>query len=266
MDSRASDLPHLQLLTEAVDRFAAALEAAGSAGGLDRPVPSLGRWTVADVGAHLAGVHRWCAGIVREGRRPARGDVPAGRDGPAATYRREAAAMLGVLGAADPEQACWTMDRTDRRAAFWPRRQLHEVVVHLWDVRSVDDPTPDALADVPATVAADGVDELLQMAPTRLGSTRAPLPGALTLRATDTGSRWVLGPDWLQHDPAPGASAPTAGVGRTSAADLSGTGAAAHVEGPARALLLHVWGRGPFAAVDGDTATLRAFDRAAVRA
>jgi hypothetical protein len=56
------------------------------------------------------------------------------------------------------------------------------------------------------------------------------------------------GPDWLPVQPAPGRSA------------------AAHVEGPARALLLHVWGRGLFATVGGDPATLRAFDRAPVRA
>ena len=201
MDSRASGLPHLDLLADAVGRFADALDAAVAADALDRPVPPL-RWTVGEVAAHLAGVHRWCAGLVREGRRPQRGSVPAGRDGLAATYRQEAADMLDVLRAADPDQPCWTMDRTDRRAAFWPRRQLHEVVVHLWDVRSVDDPTPGALADVPADVAADGVDELLQMAATRLGANRAPLPGPLALHATDTGTRWLLGTDWLLADPA----------------------------------------------------------------
>ncbi|MFC3689806.1 maleylpyruvate isomerase N-terminal domain-containing protein [Aquipuribacter hungaricus] len=248
MDSRASALPHLDLLADAVGRFAAALDAAEAGGGLDRPVPALTRWTVADVGAHLAGVHRWCAALVRDGRRPRRGSVPAGRDGLAVTYRAEAAAMLDVLRDADPDQPCWTMDRTDRRAAFWPRRQLHEVVVHLWDVRSVDDPTPDALDDVPAEVASDGADELLQMAPTRLGSTRAPLPGPLALHATDTGARWLLGPDWLPADPG---------------ACLE---AAASIEAPARALLLHVWGRGTPATSTGDEATLRAFARAAIRA
>lgn len=251
MDSRASTLPHLALLEGVVGLFAATLEQAEAADGLDRRVPSPA-WTVGEVAAHLAGVHRWCAALVTEGRRPARGSVPADRDGLAATYRTEAAAMLDVLRAADPEQACWTMDRTDRRAAFWPRRQLHEVVVHLWDVRSVDDPTPGALADVAAPVAADGVDELLQMAATRLGSTRAPLPGPLALHATDTGTRWLLGTDWLLADPA--------------AASEVDAEAAAGVEGPAHALLLHVWGRGPFAEVRGDRATLRAFDRATIRA
>lgn len=260
MDSRASTLPHLDLLADVVERFAAALDAAERSGGLDRPVPSLTRWTVGDVGAHLAGVHRWCAGAVREGRRPGRSSVPAERDGLAATYRTEAAAMLGVLRATDPAQACWTLDRTDRRAGFWPRRQLHEVVVHLWDVRSVDDPTPDALADVSALVAADGVDELLQMAPTRLGSTRAPLPTPLALHATDTGTRWLLGTDWLPVEPAVGDA-----VGGSAAEAGSQPGGPARIEAPAHALLLHVWGRGRFATVSGDPATLRAFDRATIR-
>lgn len=246
MDTRRPGLPHLDLLAGAVGSFAAELGRAEAAGGLDRPVPSLHGWDVGQVGAHLAGVHRWCAGLVHEGGRPQRGSVPAGREGLAATYRAEAAAMLDVLRGVDPEQPCWTLDRTDRRAAFWPRRQLHEVVVHLWDVRSVDDPTPDALADVAPDVATDGVDELLQMAATRLGSTRAPLPGPLALHATDTGTRWLLGTDWLL--------------------DGDGPEAAAWLEAPARALLLHVWGRGPSAATDGDPAVLRAFDRARIRA
>ena len=141
------------------------------------------------------------------------------------------------------------MDRTDRRAGFWLRRQLHEVVVHLWDVRSVDDPTPDALADVPAEVDADGVDELLQLAPTRLGSTRSPLPTALALHATDTGSRWLLDTDWLLADPTTASAEP-----------------AAELAGSARGLLLRVWGRGDHAAASGDVEVLRAFDRAPFRA
>lgn len=241
MDSRLSPLEHLDLLGDATARFTAALVDADP----DAPAPALTAWSVGHVARHLVGVHRWCTAVVRDGTRPARSSTPAVDGDLVDAYRTAADELLGVLAATDPDRACWTMDAGDRRAGFWSRRQLHEVLVHLWDVRSAVDPTPAALADVPAEVCADGVDELLQMMPTRLGRNRAPLPGPLGLHATDLDRRWLLGPDWLQDGPA--------------------LEAAASVRAPARELLLHVWGRPAPVALDGDPAVLRAFDRAPCR-
>lgn len=242
MDSRASTLPHLDLLADVTTRFAAALDGTDP----DRPVPSLTGWGVGEVGRHLIEVHRWCAGIVRDGGRPQPLGASQVEGDLAAAYRASAAELMAVLRAVDPDEPRWTMDRADRRAGFWARRQVHEVAVHLWDVRSVDDPTPAALADVPAAVAADGVDELLQLASARIGRTGAPLPGPLALHAVDTGSRWLLGTDWLLEDP-------------------STVEAAARLVGTARGLLLRVWGRGDHAVASGDADVLGAFDRAPLR-
>lgn len=241
MDSRRPALDHLAVLPGLTEAFAVALAAADPGA-----VPvATGRWRVRDVGAHLLGVHRWAAEVVRLGVRPPRLERPAVADGGLVDgYRAAAAELLAVLREVDPERQCWTLDRTDRRAGFWPRRQVHETAVHLWDVRSPVDPAPTALADLPAGLGADGVDELLQMMPSRLGRSRVPLPGPLALHATDVDRRWLLGTDWLP------------------ASDVEPVAA---VAAPERDLLLHVWGRGRFAVVDGDAATLRAFDRAPCR-
>ncbi|WP_380169216.1 maleylpyruvate isomerase family mycothiol-dependent enzyme [Jannaschia sp. R86511] len=249
MDSRRPALDHLSVLPVLTGRFAAALAAAD----LDAVPAATGRWRVRDVGLHLLGVHRWAAEVVRRGTRPPRagaagstaGPVGPGDDELVPAYRAAADELLAVLAEVDPERECWTLDRTDRRAGFWVRRQVHETAVHLWDVRSPVDATPEALADLDPDLCADGVDELLQLLPSRLGAARAPLPGLLALRATDLDRRWLLGPDWLP-----------------SAADAVPV---ATVEAPARGLLLHVWGRGRFATTAGDPATLRAFDRAPAR-
>jgi uncharacterized protein (TIGR03083 family) len=243
MDSRRSPLDHLGLLEHVTGLFATSLVAAD----LAAPAPALHGWTVGDVGAHLVGVHRWATAIVREGTRPQRRNRPDDVVDVVSAYPPAAGELLRALREADPDSPAWTLDRSDRRVGFWARRQLHEVVVHLWDVRSPAQATPEAIADVPAEVCADGVDELLQMMATRLGRDPVPLPGPLALHATDTAGRWLLLPDWTLAEP-PEASA-----------------AGASVVAPARELLLHVWGRGRFAEVSGDPATLHAFDRAPCR-
>lgn len=243
MDSRRSPLDHLDLLHQLTQHCADSLAAAD----LAAPAHALPGWTVGDVGVHLVGVHRWTTAIVRGRTRPALQNRPDDVTDVVADYPPAAGDLLGALGAADLDAEAWTLDRSDRRVGFWARRQLHEVVVHLWDVRSAAEATPAAIADVPVEVCADGVDELLQMMASRLGRDPVPLPGPLVLAATDTGGRWLLLPDWTLAE-RPG-SAP----------------ASASVTAPARELLLHVWGRGRFAEVSGDPATLSAFDRAPCR-
>lgn len=245
MDSRRSPLDHLGLLERVTGLFGAALASAD----LAAPAPALNGWTVADVGAHVIGVHRWVITIVREGTRPPRQNRPDDVVDVVADYPPAADELLRVLREADPDASAWSLDRADRRVGFWVRRQLHEVVVHLWDVRSAADPTPGAIDDVESAVCADGVDEMLQMTATRLGREPDPLPGRLGLHATDTGESWLLLPDWTLAEQTPDPSEqPTASVAA-----------------PARELLLHVWGRGRFAEASGDEATLRAFDRAPCR-
>jgi uncharacterized protein (TIGR03083 family) len=246
MDSLRSTrrVDHRTALAEVTTAMAAALETAPH----DVRTHGLPRWTAADVGAHLTGVHRWAAEIVRTGHRAGRTNLPDLAGPTAAEYRAAATELLDVLGATDPDRPCWTLDPTDRRAGFWARRQLHEALVHLWDVRSTTAGAP-PITDLPPELCADGVDEFLQVFPPRIGpSSHRPLPGPLLLRATDAPAAWWIAPDWSVEP------------GERDA------GATAH--GPAGALLLFVWGRavGPAVETTGDPAVVAEFLRAQCRA
>src|SRR4051812_13747257 len=162
MDSARSapQIDHLAALAAVTDAMARALETVPPA----EPTTGLPRWTASDVGAHLTGVHRWAAEIVRTGHRAGRTNLPDLAGPTAGEYRAAATALLDVLAATDPDRPCWTLDRTDRRVGFWARRQLHEALVHLWDVRSTAPGAP-LLTDLSPELCADGVDEFLQVFP-----------------------------------------------------------------------------------------------------
>jgi uncharacterized protein (TIGR03083 family) len=121
-------------------------------------------------------------------------------------------------------------------ASFWRRRQLHETLVHLWDVR-----TPAGLGvDVAPEVWADTVDEVvtvMQPRQVRMGRME-PLPAPIALVATDVRAAWRTASVHDDHDKA-----------------------AVEVRGPASDLALMLWGRRapddvPSLVVDGDRAVL----------
>ena len=102
--------------------------------------------------------------------------------------------------------------------AFWHRRQLHETLIHLWDLR-----TAGGLDLVVGPVLwADTVDEavtVMHPRQVRLGRASAP-PVRLGLAATDLDRTWSL-----------------------SAAADAPAARAATLTGPAEALALLVWRR-----------------------
>jgi len=102
--------------------------------------------------------------------------------------------------------------------AFWYRRQLHETLIHLWDLRTAGG--PDLV--VAPVIWADTVDEVVTvMHPRQVRLGRAPAPAVrLELAATDRDRTWSV------------SASPTAPEGRT-----------ATVRGPAEALALLVWRR-----------------------
>jgi uncharacterized protein (TIGR03083 family) len=246
MDSVRSSrrVDHRTALAEVTTAMTAALETAPP--GIR--TSGLPRWTAHDVGAHLTGVHRWAAQIIRSGTRAGRTNLPELAGPTAEEYRAAATELLDVLAGTDPDRSCWTLDRSDRRVGFWARRQLHEALVHLWDVRSTAVGTP-LLPDVPPERCADGVDEFLHVFPPRIGpAARRPLPGPLLLRATDTPAGWWLAPDWVVHP--------------------EERDAAATVQAPAGALLLFAWGRPITSEVEltGEPSVVHEFLRAQCRA
>jgi uncharacterized protein (TIGR03083 family) len=165
--------------------------AAAAGRGLDPPVPACAGWTVADVVLHTGMVHRHKLEIVR-GRLaepPSPWPPPAPeRSELLGWYEQGLGELLTVLDDADPETRVWTFHRPDQTVAFWRRRMAHETAVHRVDAESAhDDPRP-----VPAALAADGVDELLEvfLAPHSEGEPVGGRGESLHLHATDTEGEW----------------------------------------------------------------------------
>ncbi|MGZ4506404.1 MAG: maleylpyruvate isomerase family mycothiol-dependent enzyme [Blastococcus sp.] len=210
-------------------------------GGLEVRVPWIAEWTARDLVGHLGTVHRWATAILRAGHaeQPPRG----------ATERPHAENLLGwyatgltelvaTLRTTPPDAPAWHMSPTaDRTAASWARRQAHELTVHRMDLENAAG-LPHAPVD--PQLAADGVDELLTVIVPRWAHTE-PLASAkatVAVTATDIGRTWSVRVD---HGTV------------TVVPEPSGT-EAAHLEGPAARLLLHLWGRPAAVTVDGDPA------------
>lgn len=205
----------LPLLRTVTDRFAAVLDD----GDPTAPVPACPGWTLADLGEHVGGIHQWATHAIVHGTPD--GSVDAA---PAAGlpdwYRTRADVLHAALAERDADAPAWTFGAAPHTAAFWRRRQVHEVLVHTWDAESSQG-TPSPLD--PA-LAWDGVDEVATMfypRQVRLGRVD-PLPRALRLVATD-----------LDADPV-----------------ALGDGPAVEVRAPAAAVLLMVWHRADPASYD----------------
>jgi uncharacterized protein (TIGR03083 family) len=168
----------LTLLPTATDRFAAVLDD----GDLEAPVASCPGWTLRDLAGHVGGVHAWAAYAIVHGT-PDGEEPPAPATGVADWYRGNAAHLHAVLAEREPDAPAWTFGPKPRTAAFWRRRQVHEVEVHTWDALASQGRTH----ALDPEVAWDGIDEVATVfypRQLRLGRTDA-LPGTLRLVATD---------------------------------------------------------------------------------
>jgi uncharacterized protein (TIGR03083 family) len=65
--------------------------------------------------------------------------------------------LVATLRAADPDAEMWTLGR-DQRVRFWQRRMVHEAVIHRVDAELALGREP----MIDPTIAADGIDELLE--------------------------------------------------------------------------------------------------------
>ena len=217
----------------------------------EAPVPTCGNWRVADLSLHLTGIHWWAAamavGVDLEG---ADASAPRERARLVELYAWASAHLRATLTERPLDAPALTLDGPGT-AGFWYRRQLHETLVHLVDLRLSAGSTPrSATSEVWAAVWADTVDEVvtvLHPRQVRLGRT-APPAVAVDLTATDV------------HGPSPAiVLAPPETSWRVGPRDAE---PAVRVDGPAWALALLVWGRlspdDDALAVHGDPAALQA--------
>ncbi|MEU4451743.1 maleylpyruvate isomerase family mycothiol-dependent enzyme [Nocardioides sp. NPDC023903] len=218
--------------------FAAALKQADP----DVPVPSCDDWSIGDLADHLAGVHHWAAAMARdEDEEP----LPVPLDLVAA-YEAQAAELRATLSTLGPEATGRILNglTEDGRGpvSFWFRRQVHETLVHLWDIRaalglSAPEATPELWADT--------VDEVLTvMYPRQIALKRTrKVVTRIELTATDIEQTWAIGaPNAVQKVSVTGSARDLALLlwGRTTprSADLTVTGdEAALAEALSRALV-----------------------------
>ncbi|GAA1813983.1 hypothetical protein GCM10009771_14680 [Nesterenkonia flava] len=149
-------------------------------------------------------------------------------------YAVRADLLLSTLREVAPYREC-TMLTGRGRVSFWHRRQAHETLIHLWDLRSaLGKPEP----DIDTAVWGDCIDEVVNvMYPRQVTQGRATVPDAqLQLQARDLGRSWQLG------RPTPQAHS-------------------AEVIGTASALALMLWGRADQESVmvEGDASVLETF-------
>ncbi|HKY16739.1 MAG TPA: maleylpyruvate isomerase family mycothiol-dependent enzyme [Microthrixaceae bacterium] len=150
---------------------------------LDLTVPTCPDWTLAELLTHLGRIHRWAmdssklapdASFPRLGPRP---DAHADLLGWLTDGIDE---LIEDLGSTDLDAACWTFAGPGTRR-FWLRRQAMETAVHRYDAE-ITLGTPDPVA---ADIAADGVDEWLDLEAGRWYKGRPEISGTIHLHATD---------------------------------------------------------------------------------
>lgn len=198
---------------------------------LKRPVPTCPGWTAYDVLVHLGNVHAWAATIVETGQ-PADelNDEPDHRRNKSVAdwYLGKAEDLIGTFKASDPGNPCWNFAFGEGHASFWPRRQLHETLIHELDLIVG---TRRRIPRISPEIAADGIDEALTVFLHRMHSRGYPadLTEPLTFVCEDIDRAWTVVPD--------GGTIPTVHEG--SAPDVD------HVLGPAQALHGLLWKRVP---------------------
>lgn len=214
---------------------------------LDAPVPALPDWTVERVLRHTGKVHQWVAATLAAGPGADLAVDLAGLPrGPACVpaYREALDAVVAELARHDPDEGAVTFAGPGT-AAFWYRRQAHEVAVHRIDaadaVHAAGGPAPEPLA---VDHASDAVDEWATLfLATRWEQRNGALPGDLTDRTIH-----IHGTD----DPAPLDGAEWLLTFTTDGVEVATTHAKGDValRGRAQDLLLTLWRRRPLETLD----------------
>lgn len=160
----------------------------------DDPVNSATWPTVGALTGHVTAVYTWVTTILRTGTPVAPEDVPLDDASMVTTLREARDALLTELHGDDRD--CWVIGGQTGSTAFWRRRMVLETLKHLLDLRTA----PGAAFAIPTeftpALAADGIDEFLEVFLARSRPKLAPLPGSVRLVASDAGRSWLFLPDW----------------------------------------------------------------------
>lgn len=232
-DTRLGDATYLRHLREATQRFVDVLARVSP----DARVPTCPEWSADDLLAHLWEGQTFWTHIVADDVRTdeaAESFTPPARPEPREallTAAAEAGASLAdTLKTLPPQTPRWTWS-AEPTVGFTMRRQAHEATIHRLDAELTAAPDGSARTPIDASLAADGVDEVLRIfyGGCPPWGTITPTPEkTLRIVATDTGTMWLVSlarftgtdpdgvdhhePDiWVApHDPGDGTVHPTA--------------------------------------------------------
>jgi uncharacterized protein (TIGR03083 family) len=228
-------------------------------------VPSCPDWSAADLLWHMVTVQWFWATAVID--RPAEVDEAQEPERPEAyddllrDFDQWSSALVGALEGVDKTEEAWTWsgDPVDHTIGFILRRQAHEALIHRIDAELA----AGVSSEVPAELAADGVDEVLAV---MYGGcppwgSWSPLPFYARIDATDTGDE-----TWIQLGLFSG-NHPKTGEQIADEEDLHVVAAPDDIEpdvvvdGPAAALDTWLWHRADDSelSVAGDRAVLERF-------
>ena len=221
-------------------------------------VPSCPDWSAADLLWHLATVQRWWAEVLAA--RPERPEEidpprPEAYDELLSLYDQWSSDLATRLEEADPREEAWTWS-DDHTVGFILRRQAHEALIHRVDAEQA----AGIASEIDATLAADGVDEVLDVMYGGMPPWGTWTPGEDTVRVdvTDTGAQiWLRFGIFSGTDPESGTSyADEEDFHVVEAPDDEDVEPDVVVDGTAAALDLWLWNRGAEADVSvvGDEA------------
>jgi uncharacterized protein (TIGR03083 family) len=152
---------YLPMLERADARFADAAAEAVLERGWSAHVPGCPDWRLSDLVWHLAEVQHFWAWVVRtRATDPSTYQEPPRHpdDELLGFLAAQSAELETALAGADPATPVWTW-APQQNVAFVLRRQVHEVVVHTFDVEQV----LDEVHPVPPDIGQDGLDEWLDV-------------------------------------------------------------------------------------------------------
>jgi uncharacterized protein (TIGR03083 family) len=214
---------------------------------LSTQVPSCPDWSTADLVRHTATVYLHKAECMRQNAFPKPWPPPGlASEEPLALFDRAYADLLHEFDVREPNEATVTWYPPEQTVGFWIRRMAQETVIHRVDAELAqgDGPTP-----IPADLAVDGVDEVLERFLAYQSTTWRSEFGELLDDCDGRAVRVNAGDrSWLARLAAEGVS--------ISASD---DGAAASVSGAPDAVLLWLWRRAGDDTVklDGDASVRR---------
>jgi len=175
---------------DAVRTESEALILAVGAGAMDLPVPTCEPWEVRDLAIHVGGFCGFWSHVLCEATGRPKTPFPDPPDGdPLPEWLADRCFDLVVeFEATPPQTSVWTWFDGDHSAAFVMRRSAHEIAIHRFDAQAAHGIT----MPVSPELAADGIDEILDVLVAARPRTGTATGRTMALRSTDLERDWVV--------------------------------------------------------------------------